>query len=121
MQINLDSTTGIQIRAYSDGELWLGEERVTEPVLLTRTAKLGRWDTPSIADMTLESLAPLLETRPEVLLIGTGGHQDFPSQALVAKILSGGVGVEAMTTSSACRTFNLLVAEGRNVAAALII
>jgi len=57
---------------------------------------------------------------PAVALLGTGAEQHFPSPELLAPLTSAGVGVEVMTTAAACRTYNILMAEGREVAAMLL-
>ena len=58
---------------------------------------------------------------PEIILLGTGKTLRFPSPALYAGLLKANIGVEVMDTAAACRTYNILAAEGRRVAAALIL
>ncbi|MCP4126357.1 MAG: hypothetical protein GY753_04760, partial [Gammaproteobacteria bacterium] len=58
---------------------------------------------------------------PQLVILGTGEEQQFPQPALYALLLNQGVGVEVMTTPAACRTYNILVSEGRRVAAALLL
>ena len=58
---------------------------------------------------------------PEIVLLGTGDRQHFPHPRLLAPLTERRIGVEVMDTRAACRTFNILVAEGRRVAAALVI
>lgn len=65
--------------------------------------------------------AALLEHAPEMVLLGTGERQRFPHPRLTQSLAAARVGVEAMDTRAACRTFNILVAEDRRVAAALIV
>ena len=65
--------------------------------------------------------ASLLSYGPEMVLLGTGTTQRFPHPRLVQSLAAARVGVEVMDTRAACRTFNILVAEDRRVAAALII
>jgi uncharacterized protein len=59
--------------------------------------------------------------KPEVVLVGTGSRQEFLAPGFAAPFLLAGIGVEAMSTGAACRTFNVLVSERRRVAALLII
>jgi uncharacterized protein len=68
------------------------------------------------------ALAPVLaELKPRgVLLLGTGSRHVFPSSDLKVAFAEVGVGLEAMTTGAAARTYNVLLAEGRDVAAALV-
>ena len=69
--------------------------------------------------LTARDFAQLLSHRPEIVLLGTGATQRLPHPRLLAALHEARVGVEAMDTRAACRTFNILVAEGRRVAAAL--
>ena len=63
-------------------------------------------------------LEPLLKAQANVILIGTGKTQQFPSAAIWQKLVANGVGFEVMTTDSACRTYNVLLGDARKVAAA---
>ena len=62
-----------------------------------------------------------LALKPDVLLLGTGIRQRFPHPRLYRALTDAGIGVECMTTPAACRTYNILVAEGRKVIAAILI
>lgn len=66
------------------------------------------------------SPAPPASVKPEVLLLGTGARQRFPSPAVLRPLLQAGIGVEVMDTQAAARTYNILMAEGRRVVAALL-
>lgn len=63
----------------------------------------------------------MLGLAPEVVLLGTGARQQFPDPVLLGILHAQRIGVEVMDTAAACRTFNVLVTEGRPVAAALIV
>jgi len=67
----------------------------------------------------LDGIEPLLALQPELVLLGTGPTQRFPSAALRSAFTARGVGLEAMDLGAACRTFNILVQEERRVAAVL--
>ena len=62
----------------------------------------------------------LLELKPAIVLLGTGAAQRFPMPALARRLTTAQVGLEVMDTAAACRTYNILAAEGRRVAAALL-
>ncbi len=64
---------------------------------------------------------PLAELKPEVVLLGTGTRLRFPHPRLTRALTDAGIGVEVMDTPAACRTFNILAAEGRKVLAAVIL
>ena len=71
--------------------------------------------------LTAGDFAALLAYKPEIVLLGTGASQRFLHPRLLAPLTDARVGVETMDTRAACRTFNILVAEGRRVAAALVV
>lgn len=80
------------------------------------------WDVAAPEQLTPASLAPVLADKDVTrsLLLGTGSRQVLPSPALRAAFREAGIALEAMDTGAACRTFNVLLGEGRPVAAALI-
>lgn len=71
--------------------------------------------------LTLEHFDALAMRAPEIVLLGSGASLRFPKQALYAGLIKARIGVEVMDTAAACRTYNILAAEGRRVAAALIL
>jgi uncharacterized protein len=71
--------------------------------------------------LTAEHLSALAGFRGDVLVLGTGARQRFPSPQLLRPLVEAGIGIEIMDTPAACRTYNILVGEGRAVAAALIV
>jgi uncharacterized protein len=80
-----------------------------------------RWDATSIADVTPEALAPVIEHGGvEILLLGLGRSTSAVPPALRARLRAARIAFETMDTGAACRTYNVLVAEDRRVAAALI-
>lgn len=80
------------------------------------------WDVTGPGELDRARLAPVIEALapPAFLLLGTGASQVFPSLELRAAFLEAGLGLEPMDTGAACRTYNILLAEERPVAAALI-
>ena len=78
------------------------------------------WLIGDISEFGPDDVDRVLQLRPEVVLIGTGARQVFLESSLMMRFYERNVGVEIMTTEAACRTFNVLVSEQRNVAAALI-
>ncbi len=81
------------------------------------------WEATSIDTLTHALLAqPLAELRPPgVLLLGTGADQVWPNEAIVRAFATAGLGLEIMNTGAAARTYNVLLAERRAVAAALLV
>jgi uncharacterized protein len=122
MKISLDQAgTAYVVRSYGPSGVRIAEQVYTRSLILTASTIVEGWRPQHIDDLRPEDLGPLVELRPEVLLIGSGARQQFPERATLAALYEAGVGFELMDTGAACRTFNLLVAEGREVTAALII
>ena len=110
-----------RITAYRPGEVTVNDEVLTESVVLTASELVRRWPPRSIGQLDASHLQSVLEMAPEVVILGSGARQRFPAPAVLAPLLTAGIGVEVMDTGAACRTFNILVAEGRRVAAALLV
>ena len=122
MKFQLDAPGGLNfVRGYAPGRLRVGELTHTSSVILTATAVIEHWRPASVQDLTAADLEPVLGLAPEVVLLGTGAHQQFPDSRILRILYEQRIGVEIMDTSAACRTFNVLVGEGRSVAAALIV
>ena len=97
------------------------EGGVYEGVLLTPVSA-EQWNAPALADLAIADLAPLLalDPPPEFLLIGTGSAFPFAPRPLVKALEERGIGVEAMDSRAAARTWGMLRAEERWIAAALM-
>ena len=104
-----------------DGELRLRSGTYTTSVIVTRDRVIDGWRPAPLDRLAIEDFALLLEKPPEVLLLGTGRSQRMPSPALFAEFAARGIGLEAMDNRAACRTYNLLLSEYRNVAAAILL
>jgi uncharacterized protein len=122
MKFTLDSDRSLNtIRACSPGELRIGERVFRASLIVTPTELIEGWAPRGLEQLDEAALQPLLRLRPEILLIGSGERQRFPDPRVLAPLYAAGIGVEVMNTSAACRTYNVLVGEDRNVAAALIV
>lgn len=82
---------------------------------------MQNWLTGSWESLAADHFAPLLELRPNVVLLGSGAKMRFPHPSLTRALIEARIGVEVMDTQAACRTYNILVGEGRIVAAAVIV
>jgi uncharacterized protein len=110
------------IDAYGDGGFRLSGER-HEGSLLIVGDKAQAWPVRSLAELTLESLAPVFEAgRAEVefLLLGVGARNAQPPRAIREALLAAGMGLEFMDTPAAAKLYNVLTSEGRRLALALI-
>jgi len=116
-----DNNAQYQIRAYAPGTITINDKTLSKSIIITPTQLIENWAPQSVAELTTESLQIIADTRPDILLIGTGATMVFLSAEIYGPLINLGIGVEFMDTSAACRTYNALSAENRNVAAALII
>ena len=116
------SQSETSISSYGNGGFRIGEnQRVEGSVLLTPQGYYP-WAVSSKDDLSRESFAPIVEMSDdlELLIIGTGENMIFLNRDLRAYLEGHGIGVEVMATGAASRTYNVLLLEGRRVAAALI-
>jgi uncharacterized protein len=109
------------IHAYTDSSVTVNEEIYTQPLVVTAEKLLSDWSAPCFAELDSIHLHELKDLDMEILLLGTGVQQRFPPSRLLVELQNHGTGIEIMTTAAACRTYNILIAEGRAVAAALFI
>jgi len=122
MRFTQDSSSAAYlVRSYGGGELRINEEVYRDAVLLSATTVQSMPELRRMDDLATLDPARILALDPELVLLGTGERQIFPAASFRARFLSAGIGFEAMDTGAACRTFNVLVAEQRRVAALLMI
>jgi uncharacterized protein len=93
----------------------------TASIILARDKVIDDWGVRDIAAMTPANAEPILALQPNVVLLGTGARQQFPSQEVLAAFLQRHVGIEVMDNAAAARTWDILASEGRNVVAAFIL
>ena len=79
------------------------------------------WQAQNFEQLSAKHFELLLPFQPEIVLLGTGNTLYFPNISITKELISLKIGVEVMDTNAACRTYNILMEEGRNVAAALLI
>ena len=109
------------IRGYSDSEVRIGERSVRDSCIVTADTLITPWEPRSFAELEAAHLETLLALGPELVVLGTGQLQRFPSAEIRALLAQRGVALEAMQLGAACRTFNVLVQEERRVAAGLFV
>lgn len=109
------------IESYGEGRFRVSGVPLVGSLLVMPTATFP-WSAADPTGITLDSLGPLLaaDPPPEILLVGTGKRLMPLSPTLKAQLRERGIGADPMDTGAACRTYNVLMAEGRRVAAALI-
>lgn len=108
------------VRSVSKAGVKVVDRTVTGALILSASELVTDWAVESVDQLDEQLLEPVFALQPEVVLLGTGARQVFPPPELMMKFHSRGVGIEVMATAAACRTFNVLVSERRNVVAALL-
>lgn len=114
------SEGGYLIQRYGAGSISINDRDYADSLIVSPKRLLPHWRPCSAAELTASDLDPVLELGPQIVLLGTGANQIFPSWEIFAEAFRRGIGVEIMDTGAACRTYNILMSEGRQVAAALI-
>lgn len=109
------------VQGYGPGRFRVSEVEHAGPILVT-PERCVAWTAASAADIAPDDLGPALAMVPpvEVLVLGCGLKASFVPPARRAALKAAGIALEVMDTGAACRTYNVLLAEGRRVAAALI-
>jgi uncharacterized protein len=117
-----DDSGGNLIDAYGSEGIVIGGRRFTRGLIVTPQRVLDDWGPADPASLRLAHLEALLEQAPDaqVMVLGTGAYQVFPDPTLYVAITRRGVGLEVMDTGAACRTYNILMSEGRRVVAGLM-
>jgi uncharacterized protein len=106
---------------YGEGYVEVNGKRHSASLLVGGERLVTDWPAASIGQLTADHLAAIVGIKPEIVLLGTGKAFQFAEPRLLAPLYGAGIGVEVMDTAAACRTYNILLGEGRNVLAALII
>jgi uncharacterized protein len=88
---------------------------------VTRESVIDDWQPPAPEALSIADFRALLSLEPEVVLLGTGDRQRLPPAELYADFAARGIGLEVMDNRAACRTYNVLLAEFRDVAVALML
>ncbi len=97
------------------------QEDLEHSFIISAKQLIREWPPSSIQELTEEDFALMAEMNPEVVILGTGSRLEWPRQSLYRPLIERGIGVEVMGTAAACRTYNILSFEGRQVVAGLII
>lgn len=121
MKLHLSRTENINlINGYGSDFILINGVRHESSLIVLPDEIVGHWAA-HLGQLATEHFDMLALRAPEIILLGSGKSLRFPSPALYAGLIKARIGVEVMDTPAACRTYNILAAEGRRVAAALIL
>lgn len=109
------------ITGYDEYFIEVNKQRYTQSLTISPDKLITDWQVKSFADISEASFLKIIECNPEVVLLGSGKKHQFLHPSIYQALTQKGVPLECMTTAAACRTYNILMSEGRNVLAALIL
>jgi uncharacterized protein len=122
MKFQPDTLDGVNVITRQEaGRIWVGNTLHTHSVVVPWQGAVQAWPVTSLADLTEVHFDSLADLRPEVVIFGSGARLRFAAPALLRGLMARRIGVETMDSAAACRTYNVLAAEGRLVLAALLI
>jgi uncharacterized protein len=120
MKLHASAPSGVQIvTAYGDDYVVVNGVRHEESIVLL-PSRVVAWSGHAFDTLTKEDFGFLGSLEAEIVLLGTGPRQRFPHPRLTGALTQARIGLEVMDVQAACRTYNILVAEERRVAAALL-
>jgi uncharacterized protein len=122
VKIERDQAEGRNLfTGYGAGYVEVSGKRYTHSIVVSADRIITDWPAASVESLSADHLAAIVELMPEIALLGSGARFAFPDQKILAPLYKANIGVEVMDTPAACRTYNILLGEGRNVVAALIV
>lgn len=124
MKLHADQPDVQSITAYGAGWVAVDGERHTSSLVLSAAGALEAWDCDrfdALSAAHFDRLLALGAEPPELVVFGSGERLRFVKPALLRSLIERRIGVETMDTAAACRTYNILAAEGRRVVAALLL
>lgn len=122
MKFQPDTLDGVNvITRHEPGRLWVGSTAFAHSLLVPWVGGVQPWEAASLEDLVSGHFERIAALKPEVVIFGSGPRLRFVPPGLMRSLIEQRVGVETMDTAAACRTYNVLVSEGRSVVAALLL
>lgn len=122
MKLQSDPHSGANtITGYGDGYVEINKAPYAHAVILSSDGAISDWSVQAFEDLAAHHFTQLVDLKAELILIGTGKRQRFPKPELLKALIAAKIGFEIMDSQAACRTYNILVGEGRQVLLALIV
>lgn len=121
MKLHLHDAAGQNtISGHGPGYVDVNGKRIASALIVTTTKIISPWDA-AFDTLTLNDFDSVFAMKPALVVFGSGSAFRFPDPRILAAFSQARIGFEVMDTGAACRTYNVLVSEGRDVAAALLI
>jgi uncharacterized protein len=122
MKLHSDDTQQYQtVTGYDTGGVEINAQRFEYSLTVLPEVAPRPWDVTRFEDLTAAHFEQIAADKPDVVILGTGERQRFVHPRLIASLSDLRIGVESMDSQAACRTYNILMGEGRKVTLALII
>ncbi|MDI1361458.1 Mth938-like domain-containing protein [Methylotenera sp.] len=122
MKLHLTNSDGnYLITGYGQGWVDINRQRYSNNLILLPNQLIENWHVLSFDNIQANDFEKIVELKPDVVLLGTGASHKFIHPKLTTALTRVGISLESMSTDAACRTYNILMSEGRNVLAALIL
>ena len=122
MKFQPDTQAGVNVvTRHESGRIWVGATPFTRSVLVPWTGTPLDWEPQGFDELTAAAFERIAALRPELVIFGSGARLRFAAPALMRGLIEQRIGVETMDTAAACRTYNVLVNEGRRVVGALLL
>lgn len=121
LKLHLSNISGVNaFTGYGEDYVMVNRQRYGRSLVVLRERILSDWRPAGFEQLNAADFARLAELAPEIVLLGTGSRLRFPRPELTRPLIEARIGLEVMDLRAACRTFNILAAEERKVAAALL-
>lgn len=122
MKIQFDAGAAGQnfIHGYAAGQVSINQQVYRRSLLVAPNRPIADWPPQTFPDLAAEHFEQIRQLAPEVVVLGTGSRLQFPRLADTRALIQANIGLEVMDTGAACRTYNLLMQDGRRVVAALL-
>jgi len=121
LKLHLQTATALNaFTGYGEHYVMVNDQRVEKSIVVLPERIITDWGATSFEELAPEHLAALANLGREIILLGTGAQLRFPRPEIMRPLVQAGVGLEVMDVQAACRTYNILMAEERKVAAALL-
>jgi uncharacterized protein len=120
MKIQPDISSAQSIQSYGPGWVQVAGEKIMHSVVIGSGGEQLNWNCRQFEDLQASHFEQLAQLKPELVVFGSGARQRFVSASLTRALIERQIGLETMDTPAACRTYNILVGEGRRVAVALL-
>ena len=121
MKFHLSTAQGNVVTGCGPGWVRIGADEQRDSFVVAPDALVKPWAQGGFDALSEDDFAPIAALAPEIVLLGTGARQRFPHPRVYRALTAAGIGIEIMDSAAAARTYNIIAAEGRRVAAAILL